>query len=385
MTGLPHSPEAEGALVAKLLVDPSAIPGLVGRLEVSDFHDQTFGKAWGVMVANAGDARRVDATTLKSAGVDLGDPLEFLNRATSAPVEEYARIIRFNASQRRAITSLRTAEKAIHNASDEAGITDVVQDVASTVMAQQRGTGSLIRLSDAVAEYRPAVGGFPWGISVLDNNIQQVEPSQLIILAARPNIGKTALAMEMALTWAEGSSQPVLFASVEMSKRQLLGRLSRRGDGFSGLSSSELFIIDEPRITTGTVRANASRLRLRHGGVKAIVVDYLQLLSDPGEPEVIRVSRISRELKAIAREFACPLLALSQLSRASENRDDTRPRLSDLRDSGAIEQDADIVFGLWRAKKYSEEMELSILKNRDGPAGATLYLKFDLGKVRVTG
>ncbi|HYE77041.1 MAG TPA: DnaB-like helicase C-terminal domain-containing protein, partial [bacterium] len=163
---------------------------------------------------------------------------------------------------------------------------------------------------------------------------------------------------------------------------QLLGRLAHRGlQEFS--SGYNLVIHDEPRATTATVRAAAARLRVQHGGVRAIYVDYLQILADPGEPEHIRVGRISRELKAIAREFDVPVIAMSQLNRLSESREDRRPRLSDLRDSGAIEQDADIVLGLFRPRLNSADMSILVLKNRHGRAGDEVSLFFDLDSVSV--
>lgn len=386
MSSLPHSPEAEGALIARLLVEPSLIPTLVGSITSGDFHDDTYGRAWAVMESRAGDARRVDATTLKASGVDLGDPLEFLGRATSAPVEEYARIIRFHASQRNAITSLRTAERAIRNAKDESDVYGAVQGAVSTVLSQHRGGGSLVSLREAVAGYRHEVGGLSWGFVSLDRAIQPVRPGQMVVLAARPSVGKTLVAEHIAMSWSEGSDHPVLFVSVEMSVPQLLARAeSRYGDLSSIVEGHNLVFLDEPRATTAIVRSQASRLRVQHGGVRAIVIDYLQLLRDPGEPEHIRVGRISGECKAMSREFECPVLVLSQLNRLSESREDRRPKLADLRDSGAIEQDADLVMMLYRPRLNSPDMELSVAKNRQGPAGFSVSLEVDLEKVSILG
>lgn len=383
MSSLPHSPEAEAGLVAKLLVDPSAIPTLVGRLTADDFHDETYGRAWAVMEQHAGDARRVDATTLKAAGVDLGDPLEFLNRATSAPVSEYATIIRLDAQKRRTILALDRAKRMARDSKDEAGVMTAVQEAVTAVLSSHRG-GGLYTLHDLVDTYVPGTGGIAWGLSALDRTIQPARGSDLIIVAARPNVGKSAVSMQMALSMAQGSDLPVMFTTIEMSRDQLLGRLAHRVGGVQQFRDGyNLVIHDEPRATTASVRASLSRLKVQHGGIKAAFVDYLQILCDPGEPEHIRVARMSRELKSIAREFDIPLVAMSQLNRQSESREDRRPKLSDLRDSGAIEQDADIVLGLYRAKLNSMDLQLGVLKNRHGRAGDWMNLMFDLESVSV--
>ena len=379
---LPHTPEAERGFIAKCLVDPSQIAPLVGSIEPDDFHDELLGRAWQVMVDNASDARRLDATTLKAAGVDLGDPLEFISRATSAPPREYAEIIKLDSTRRRAILALRGAERRIRTASMP-GVYEAVQEAVTTVLSSHRG-GGLFALSDLVHDFNPATGGISWGLSALDRAIQPAQGSDLIIVAARPNVGKSAVSMEMALSMSEGSDLPVMFTTIEMSREQLVKRLAHRAGGLDQFRTGyNLVIHDEPRATTATVRASLARLRVQHGGVKALFVDYLQIMKDQGEPEHIRVGRISGELKAIAREFAIPVVAMCQLNRASESREDRRPKLADLRDSGAIEQDADIVLGLYRERLNSSALRIGVLKNRHGRAGDWLDLYFDLDSVSV--
>ena len=364
-------------MIAKLLVDPSAIPALVGVLSPDDFHEETYGKAWEVMAANAGNAGRVDATTLKAAGVDIGDPLEFLNRATSAPAREYAAIITRDALRRRAITALRKAEKQVLHA-DEAGVYSAVQEAVVTVMDSHRG-GGLYALGDLVSNYQPKTDILPWGIQALDDQVYGMGGGDMVVIAARPNVGKTAVAIEMALGMSRGSEYPVMFTTIEMSRDQLVKRIAARAGGLKQFQSGyNLVIHDEPRATTATVRAAAARLRAQHGGIRAIVVDYLQILKDPGNPQHERVANISGELKSIAREFDIPLAALSQLNRLSEGREDKRPQLSDLRDSGAIEQDADIVIGLYRKFLNDPSMWAGVLKHRHAKAGAWVELFFDM-------
>lgn len=379
---LPHTPEAEAGFIAKCLVDPSQIAPLVGSIEPDDFHDELLGRAWQVMVDNASDAKRLDLTVLKARGVDLGDPVEFYQHA-QAPAAEYARIIRTDAVKRRAILALKGGERQVRSALTEAGVYEAVQQSTAGVLSTHRG-GTLRTLADAVRDYKPREGDIAWGLPALDRAIQPLGSGQMVVIAARPNVGKSAFLMEMLLGLSKDSPDPVMFTTIEMSEHDVVKRLAHRAGGLDQFTDGyNLFIDDEPRATTATVRARAARLRLQHGKLKAIAVDYLQILKDQGEPEHVRVSRISGESKALAREFGCPVLVLSQLNRLSESREDRRPRLSDLRDSGAIEQDADIVLGLWRPRLDSNDLSLIILKNRHGPAGAQIDLYFDLKSVSV--
>lgn len=382
MTSLPHSPEAERGFIAKLLVDPSQIAPLVGSVEPSDFHDELLGKAWEVMVANAADSRRFDLTVLKSKGVDLGDPVEFYAYA-QAPAVEYAGIIRTDATKRRAILALKGGERQVRSASTEAAVYEAVQQSTAGVLSQHRG-GTLRTLADAIKDYKPREGDIAWGLPALDRHIQPLGSGQMVVIAARPNVGKSAFLMELLLGLSKDSPDPVMFTTIEMSEHDVVKRLAFRAGGLDQFTDGyNLFIDDEPRATTASVRARAARLRLQHGKLRAIAIDYLQILKDQGEPEHVRVARMSGECKALSREFACPVLVLSQLNRLSESREDRRPRLSDLRDSGAIEQDADIVLGLWRPRLDSVDLQVSVLKNRHGAAGASIDLYFDLKSVTV--
>ena len=379
---LPYSPEAERGFIAKLLVEPSAIPSLVGSVNPDDFHDEVMGRAWQVMIDNASDPRRLDWTVLRAKGVDLGDWTEFMQQG-NAPAAAYADIIRLNATQRRGMTALEAGKRRIKSATTEAGVLEAVQEATANVLSHNRG-GTLRTLADAVADYRPREGDIAWGLPALDRHIQPLGSGQMVVIAARPNVGKSAFLMELLLGLSKDSTDPVMFTTIEMSEHDVVKRLANRAGGLDQFTSGyNLFIDDEPRATTASVRARAARLRLQHGKLRAIAIDYLQLLRDPGEPEHIRISRISGECKSIAREFQCPLIVLSQLNRQSESREDRRPKLADMKDSGAIEQDADVVFGLYRQKLNSEEMEVLVLKNRHGPAGAQIGLYFDLASVSV--
>ena len=376
---LPHSPEAERGFIAKLLVDPSGIPALVGSVEPEDFDDETLGAAWRVMVDNAADARRLDLTVLKSKGVDLGDPTEFYAYA-KAPAAEYAGIIRTDATKRRAILALKGGERQVRSATSEAGVYEAVQQSTAGVLSQHRG-GTLRTLADAIKDYRPREGTIEWGFPSLDRALPPMSRGEMVVVAARANVGKSAFVLDLSLKMSRDSELPVLFTSVEMSEHNIITRLSHRGLN-PYRTGHNLIIDDDPNASVASIRAKAARLRLQHGGVKAIVIDYLQLLTGPGETDYARVTRISREVKALAREFDCTTIPLAQFNRQGEA-EGRKPRLSDLRDSGAIEQDADVVLGLWRPGRGSPEMTVMILKHRNAPAGGEVHMYFDLNTVSV--
>lgn len=381
--------EAEQVLIARVLVDPTELPVL--KLEPEDFGDPEYGKAWGVMRRLAGENRRIDLVTLKHEGVDIGDPTVILSSLTRAPLDEYTTIIRREAYRRRVLGELDRTELLVREARDEAEIMDSVSSALAPIVNLDTGDG-LISWTAAWLEYRPPDNtGLTWGFRDLDAAIQPAAPGHMIVVGARPSVGKTTLAEHIALHWATRSDLPVMFVSAEMTVNQLMHRQALRSpvapEGVSktvtDAPSVNMYYLDDPRASTSVIRRHAARLRMQSGGIGAFVVDYLQLLADQGDPEYIRVTRISNELKRIAREFDCPLLALAQLSRASEQRDDKRPRLADLRDSGAIEQDADLVFGLWRDNNADPYLSLAVLKNRHGPMGMTIELNFDLAHVAV--
>jgi replicative DNA helicase len=376
------SNDVEEALIGRLLVDPSVIPTLSGKLSADDFTEKHYGRAWAAMERLSAANRPIDLVTLRSEGVSLDDPTRHLTSLHTAPVDEYVAIIRREAFKGTVLGELAQLTNRVRSHDDPADIVNDVQKAVSGILADTGDAGELVALSSVVDE--EARSGLSYGIPALDALAQGAGPGDTIVVAARPNIGKTLFAQNVAESWAFESPTPVMFVSLEMPARKLVSRALKHHDR-SDLVNYHMFIYDEPRATTALVRAQAARLRLKYGGLRGIVIDYIQLLKDPGDPENIRVARISGECKAVAREFECPMMMLSQLSRNSEYRKDTRPRLSDLRDSGAIEQDADLVIGLWRPDKQSQEMEAIGLKNRDGVAGWTAYLDLDLEAQSVRG
>lgn len=376
--------DTEEALIARLLVDPAAIPTLSGKLSASDFTDDRYGEAWSAMERLAASGRPIDLVTLRAEGVTLDDPTRYLSSLHTAPLDEYVSIIRRESFKSNVLSELGRLTQRVKVHDDPADIVNDVQKAVSGILADTGDAGDLVSLASVVEQ--ESRGGLAYGMPGIDRHLQPAGPGDVVIVAARPSIGKTALAWNVAEAWAFESPVPVLFVSLEMPASKLLKRALKHHDR-SDLAAFNLTIYDQPRATTALVRAQAARLRLRHGGVRGIVVDYLGLLKDTtgGDSENLRVSRMSSEIKAISREFECPTLLLSQLNRQAEYRRDPRPRLSDLRDSGAIEQDADVVLGLYRPDRSDPTLEVRCLKNRDGLADWETNLEFDLDGQTVGG
>ena len=414
---LPHSEALEGALVARLLVDPAQLPVIAGQLSPEDFYVGTWRRAYASMQKMSADRRTVDIEGLREAigdeeAAEIGRRLGEITAAHRAPLDEYAVMLRDFAFRRRMITTLESfVTKARQRGDREVLLGDfheAVQQISASVEA-----GSLLSPSQAVEVYVKSMeqrasgerSGLSWGMKLLDDMMYPARGGEMIILAARPSIGKTVLAEQIADHWARLGPHPVLFASLEMPIDSLMDRTVSRLSGLQGsdvirsiLTEAQiekvrstledrrgvgLWYLDDSYASTAALRAAAARIRLLSGGLTAIVVDYLQLLRDHHESEVTRVTRISRNLKALAREFNVPVLVLSQLNRASESREDGHPRLNDLRDSGALEQDADRVLGLWRPDRASELADLDVLKARQGPTGR-IYLNYDGEHFRFT-
>mgnify|MGYP001579393154 FL=1 len=378
---------AEESLIARLLVEPGQIPLFADQLTTGDFGVRLCGEAWAAMIKLASAGTRIDIVTLRAEGVVLDDPLAGLSSGHTAPLAEYVRLIKNSSFRRHAGERLRRMAAEVEAGVNRDASISVIHQGMTEILDSTADAGNLISLQSAIDAFVPDEGGLLWGFVPLDRVIQPLRGGQMVVIAARPSIGKTTIAEHMALTWAYGASTPVLFVSIEMAVGQLLSRaLSRHGDLSSLRTGYNLYYLDEPRATTAIIRAQAARLRMRYGGLRAIVIDYIQILADAGrESQQVRVSDISRECKAIAREFQCPVLAVSQLNRQSEGREDRKPRLADLRDSGAIEQDADIVLGLFRPFLSATDLTISVLKNRHGPSGAEIPMYFDLERVSIGG
>ena len=421
----PHNTDAEQSLLGSLLIDRDAIIRVASFVKPEDFYHHANGTIYRAVFDLYNKREPTDFITLSD---ELGrrDQLEavgglayltsLLNAVpTAVHVEYYGRIVERTATLRRLIDAgarivaigyqdgvetedaLDSAEKAIFDVSQKRQTKDFV----SIAEVLDRFFDQI----DLLQQNRGAVVGVATGFSDLDSLTGGLQKSDLIILAARPSMGKTSMALGMAYGAAVSHGHTVGIFSLEMSADQLVQRLlsmetgidshrlrlgqiddgewDRISRAFGRLAEAKIYIDDQAGAGVMDVRSKARRLQAEHG-LDLVVVDYLQLMSGRrSENRVQEISEISRGLKGLARELNVPVIALSQLSRAVESRADHRPMLSDLRESGSIEQDADIVMFIYREDKYEEESEkkgiaeIIVAKHRNGPVGSINLRFFD--------
>ena len=419
----PNDPEAEQAVLSCMLFDKDAIATAYELITTDDFYRPDNAAVYAAMIELFIKNIPVDAITLKNKltenGVlDVVGGIEYIsnlvgNYYSSANIVQYVKIVEERSTLRRLIKAgnniagagyegkesveniLTDAEKAIFDISQKRNSTDF-----SHIEAVLQGSISRI---EEIYSSKGKLTGIATGFTDFDHYTAGLQRSDLVLVAARPSMGKTAFALNMAQYTAVRQNMPVCIFSLEMSKEQLATRLLcseamidsqklRNGDltdsdwenifkAVESLSKAPLYIDDTPGITVNELRAKCRKMKLEKG-LDLIMVDYLQLMSGGSRSSSRQeeISEISRSLKAVAREINAPLIALSQLSRACESRSDHRPMLSDLRESGAIEQDADVVTFLYRDEYYNPEndeargkAELIIAKQRNGPTG-TVHL-----------
>jgi len=399
--------QAEEAVIASLLVDPSQVAVTAGALTSEDFGDRNLGAVFAAMVSLSRDHRTIDAITLAAEGVTLPS-LDIITASRGAGLNEHIALVRDSAFRRQVHTQATRVMAQAENGATNVEILASLQQFNTSV--HKGGDSQLISTERAADQYLTSLAkrktqgvGLSYGIKTLDQFIQPAHGGDMVVIAARPSVGKTAFAETIADHWASGDGYPVLFASIEMSLSQLMDRAVSRTAGIPAqhlvrgtLSADEevlaaetaekrksvkIWYYDDGYATTETLRAQAARCAMVNGGLRGIVVDYIQILKDSGDQEVQRVTKISRNIKALAREYDCPVLALSQLNRQSEYRDDPHPRLADIRESGAIEQDADVVLGLYRDRAMEDgfdgsDLEVDVLKNRQGPSQMRVVIPF---------
>jgi replicative DNA helicase len=426
----PQSTEAEEAVLGALLIDPDAIIRVATVLKAEDFYREK--NRWIYETALALHERRepIDFLTVCDE-LDHRDQLEsvggpafitsLINAVpTSVHAEYYAHIVERTATRRRLIEAAgEIAALAYREVDDVDEVVDRAEQVLFGV-SERRVARDLVPIKQVLSEYydrieyltrhRGEMIGIPTGFHDLDKILGGMQRSDMIILAARPSVGKTSLALSIAHNAAKRYRQRVALFSLEMSSEQVVQRLIsaetginsqrlRRGEiaqdewgrfmkATSDLAETHFFVDDTPGVSALELRTKARRLHA-DVGVDLIVVDYLQLMRGDfrSENRVQEISSISRGLKALARELNVPLLALSQLSRGVEARSDKRPILSDLRESGALEQDADVVIFIYRDELYNENTErkniadIIVAKHRNGPTGnMALYFKKELAQ-----
>ena len=416
----PQNIEAEESLLSAILVDNTALLEVVETLSAADFYRTAHQKIYEAITDLFDKAEPIDLVTLNNHLKEKGH-LEavggaaFLARLVdvvplAANAQHYARIVHDKAVLRRLIEKANAISKRCFQ---EQGPTDEIVDFAENAIfevADQKARQAFYPLSKLIdvnidfleekQKNKSLVTGVPTGFGQLDNLTSGLQNSDLIILAARPSMGKTALALNIARNAAVEAGVPVAVFSLEMSKEQLSLRLlcsearidsSRLRSGFFSmedwqrltdaagvLSAAPIFIDDSASLTAMEVRAKARRLKMDKN-IGLIVIDYLQLMQGRAgaERRDLEISEISRSLKALAKEINLPVIALSQLNRMLEQRNDRRPRLSDLRESGALEQDADVVAFIYRDEVYNKEennpnkgtAEIILAKQRNGPTG----------------
>ena len=416
---MPNSLEAEQSVIGSMIMDRDAIVTATEMLHKDDFYHQQYGVLFEAMSDLFMANLPVDLVTLQNKLKEKDVPaeissLEFvrdlLNAVpTSANIKYYANIVKDNAVKRRLIRVMEDIENECYAGKEslESVLDKTEKDVFKLLSSRSGGDFVPIRqvVMNALEKIEKAskqtgtVTGIATGFIDLDYRTAGLQPSDLILVAARPSMGKTAFVLNIAQYVAFHEAKSVAIFSLEMSKEQLVNRLFslesrvdaqalRTGnlsdadweklvEGAGIIGDSKLIIDDTPGISIAELRSKCRKYKLEQG-LDIIIIDYLQLMTGSGRGSESRqqeISDISRSLKALARELNVPVVALSQLSRAVEQRPDHRPMMSDLRESGAIEQDADVVMFIYRDDYYNKETELKgiseiiIAKQRNGPIG----------------
>ena len=415
---LPHSLEAEQSVIGCMLMDKEAILIASETLHPDDFYGKQYGILFESMVELYNEGKAVDFVTLQNRLKEKGVPPEISSMdyvrdlvtevITSANIKHYANIVADKALLRRLIRINEDIANTCYAGKETTNF--ILEDTEKRIfdVVQRRNTGDFVPISEVVmnalekinlaSQTKGVVTGIATGFVDLDYKTAGLQPSDLILVAARPSMGKTAFVLNIAQYVCFKLGVPAAIFSLEMSKEQLVNRLLslesfvnsqsiRTGnmtdsdwdslvEGAGIVGNSKLVIDDTPGISISELRSKCRKYKLEHG-LQLVMIDYLQLMSGSGRSDSRQqeISEISRSLKSLARELSVPIIALSQLSRAVEQRENHRPVLSDLRESGAIEQDADVVMFLYRDDYYHHDTEkknvaeVIIAKQRNGPIG----------------
>lgn len=417
---MPNSLEAEQSLIGSMIMDRDAILIASELLVREDFYHQQYGILFEAMVELFNDREPVDLTTLQNKLKEKNVPpeissLEYVKdlfdaMPTSANAKYYAEIVKDKALLRQMIRTTEDITNACYQGTENTAVLLEQTEKKIFDLLQNRGGGDYVPIKQVVlnaldriekaSKTQGTVTGIATGFLDLDYKTAGLQPSDLVLVAARPSMGKTAFVLNIAQYVAFHSDLCTAIFSLEMSKEQLVNRLFslesrvdaqklRSGDlsdldweklieGAGTIGRSKLIIDDTPGISISELRSKCRKYKLEHD-LKLVIIDYLQLMSGSGgrasDSRQQEISEISRALKGLARELNVPVIALSQLSRAVEQRPDHRPMLSDLRESGAIEQDADVVMFIYRDDYYNKDTEdkgiaeIIIAKQRNGPIG----------------
>ena len=415
---LPHSMEAEQSVIGSMIMSRDAIIEASEIITGADFYQQQYGVVFEAMVELHDEGKAVDLVTLQERLKEKDLPpeissMEFVRDLlsavpTSANVKYYAEIVAEKSMLRKLIKTTEEISNACYLGKEKTQ--DILEITEKKIfdLVQNRGSQEFVPIRQVVlnaiekiekaSRNQGSVTGIPTGFIDLDYKTSGFQPSDLILVAARPSMGKTAFVLNIAQYMAFHDNVTVAVFSLEMSKEQLVNRLLaleskvdsqniRTGnledeewakliEGANVIGNSNLIIDDKPGISISELRSKCRKYKMEHN-LGIIFIDYLQLMTGSGRSESRQqeISDISRSLKALARELNVPVVALSQPSRAVEQRPDHRPMLSDLRESGAIEQDADVVMFIYRDDYYNKDSEnkniaeIIIAKQRNGPIG----------------
>ena len=412
----PSAIEAEESLIGAMLLSSEAVGAAFETVVAEDFYRPLHGQIFSAIVELSNASEPVDYVTVQAKLQERGAMAVELsvlsslqmNTPSAANAQHYAEIVRDKAQQRRLISVAGEIADTAYVATDD--VVGLIDDAERKInlIGDNRKVDSvsplqwlLLAEADILEERggtRGQFNGLETGYRSLDLVLQGLQPSSMTIVGARPGTGKTAFALGILVHVGAVVQRPALYFSLEMSRQELAERIlastaridssrlrtgdlsdadwNRAHEAFGFLQSAKVFIDDNPSLTVMDVRARARRIKQMNGDLGVVIVDYLQLMSSRGRSEnrQVEVSDMSRSLKILARELQCPVIALSQLSRKLEERADKRPIMSDLRESGSLEQDADVVLFLFRPEQYGEvandkkaEAEIIVGKNRNGP------------------
>ncbi|MBI3983733.1 replicative DNA helicase [Candidatus Microgenomates bacterium] len=417
----PQNVQAEASLLGSILLDPEAMMKVAEKLRADDFYEQRHRLLYKNMLALFEKRRPIDVLTMSEKVERSGDLdavggsaylTELANAVPSAAhVAEYAAIVAQKAMLRRLISASEAIIRLAFDKTDDDSVDDILDQAEQKLfdVSKKRSTGTFTPIGDILSESfdrmdelhkdKNKLRGVPTGFKDLDYLMAGLQNSDLIILAARPAMGKSSFVLNIAKHVALKEGIPVGIFSLEMSQDQLVDRLlaaesgvdswklrtgnledtdfTKLNEAMGSLFEAQIFIDDTPSLNSMEMRTKARRMQTEHG-LGLLIVDYLQLMSSGSnsrDGRVQEVSDISRNLKALARELNIPLIAVSQLSRSVESRMPQIPQLSDLRESGSIEQDADVVMFIYREEYYNPETnrqhvaDILIRKHRNGPTG----------------
>lgn len=413
---MPHNIEAEKSVVGSMIMDQSVIESAMEILTEEDFYGKLYGILFKSIIELHQKGIPVDFVTLQNSLSDKNIPIEvggievmreiMSSLPTSANSKYYVNIVREKSTLRKLIRTCKDIAENCYQGKES--IEDILEDAEKSIfhITQKRSVGEFVPIDqivltvmkniEEVAKNKGDITGIATGFTELDRITSGMQPSDLVLIAARPSMGKTAFVLNIARYAILKKKQCVAIFSLEMSKEQLVQRLLALDSGVDSkkikngnlveddwehlvesggpLANSKLILDDTPSITVAELRSKCRKFKSEYN-LSMIIIDYLQLMSGKGESRQQEISEISRALKGVARELNVPVIALSQLSRAVEQRTSRKPMLSDLRDSGAIEQDADVVMFIYREEYYEQNTEkkgiaeIIIAKQRNGELG----------------